>query len=208
MPGDGLVAARRIAENAPQVNIVMLTASEADDDIMAALRGGAKGYVLKGVGSATLTEILQGIAKGESYVSPSLAARLLMEMRNREAGDTPEDPLSTLTRREEEILRLVADGLSNKEVGLKLDLQEKTVKHHMTRILNKLHVRNRRRPRCCSGRRRRDSGRASRFSPPRRTSLSAECAHSSKILVGCSTPDHGPAGRVLQLEHPVPRSLP
>ena len=143
MPGDGLVAARRIAESAPHVSIVMLTASEADDDIMAALRGGAKGYVLKGVGSATLTEILQGIAKGESYVSPSLAARLLMEMRNREAGDTPEDPLSTLTRREEEILRLVADGLSNKEVGLKLDLQEKTVKHHMTRILSKLHVRNR-----------------------------------------------------------------
>jgi DNA-binding NarL/FixJ family response regulator len=53
------------------------------------------------------------------------------------------DPLADLTRREEQILRLVADGLSNKEVGLKLDLQEKTVKHHMTRILNKLHVRNR-----------------------------------------------------------------
>jgi two-component system nitrate/nitrite response regulator NarL len=144
MPGGGITAARRIAELAPSVKVVMLTVSEADDDIMAALDAGAKGYVLKGVGSAALAEILQGIARGESYVSPALAARLLAEMRIREPrGGRPDDPLSRLTRREEEILRLVATGMSNKEVGLKLDLQEKTVKHHMTRILNKLHVRNR-----------------------------------------------------------------
>jgi DNA-binding NarL/FixJ family response regulator len=144
MPGDGLIAARQIAELAPAVKIVMLTVSEADDDIMAALEAGAKGYVLKGVGSAALTEILQGVARGESYVSPSLAARLLTELRIREPrGGRPDDPLARLTHREEEILRLVAKGMSNKEVGLRLDLQEKTVKHHMTRILTKLHVRNR-----------------------------------------------------------------
>jgi len=142
MPGGGLDAARRIGAAAPDVRIVVLTVSEADDDIMAALRAGAKGYVLKGVGSATLVEILQGVANGESYVSPSLAARLLTEMRA-PGGAAPDDPLSRLTPREEEILRLVAKGMSNKEVGLKLDLQEKTVKHHMTRILNKLQVRNR-----------------------------------------------------------------
>jgi DNA-binding NarL/FixJ family response regulator len=142
MPGGGLEAARRIGETAPDVRIVVLTVSEADDDIMAALRAGAKGYVLKGVGSAALADILQGVANGESYVSPSLAARLLTEMRT-PGGAAPDDPLSRLTPREEEILRLVARGMSNKEVGLKLDLQEKTVKHHMTRILNKLHVRNR-----------------------------------------------------------------
>jgi two-component system, NarL family, nitrate/nitrite response regulator NarL len=143
MPGGGLSAAGQIAEGAPQTKIVMLTVSEYDEDIVAALKAGAKGYVLKGVGSATLTEILRGIAQGESYVSPSLAARLLIEMRNRQPGHGEDDPLSSLTRREEEILRLVAVGRSNKEVGLKLDLQEKTVKHHMTRILSKLHVKNR-----------------------------------------------------------------
>ena len=143
MPGDGLAAARRVNESAPEVRIVMLTVSEAGDDIMAALKEGAKGYILKGIGSSMLADILRAIANGESYVSPSLAARLLVEMRNREAGEPAEDPLSSLSRREEEILRLVAVGLSNKEVGLKLDLQEKTVKHHMTRILNKLRVRNR-----------------------------------------------------------------
>jgi two-component system nitrate/nitrite response regulator NarL len=143
MPGDGLAAARRVNESAPEVRIVMLTVSEAGDDIMAALKEGAKGYILKGIGSSMLADILCAIANGESYVSPSLAARLLVEMRNREAGEPAEDPLSSLSRREEEILRLVAVGLSNKEVGLKLDLQEKTVKHHMTRILNKLRVRNR-----------------------------------------------------------------
>jgi DNA-binding NarL/FixJ family response regulator len=141
MPGSGLFAARSIGERVPEVKVVVLTVSEAGDDIMEALRAGARGYVLKGVGSAALVEILSNIARGESYVSPSLAARLLTEMRIGRAND--KDPLADLTRREEQILRLVADGLSNKEVGLKLDLQEKTVKHHMTRILNKLHVRNR-----------------------------------------------------------------
>lgn len=143
MPGGGIEAAGRIAQNAPDVKVVVLTVSEASDDIMAALKAGAKGYVLKGVGSAALVEILQGIVKGESYVSPALAARLLTEMRLRPPPTGAEDPLSKLTAREEQILRLVAQGMSNKEVGRKLDLQEKTVKHHMTRILEKLQVRNR-----------------------------------------------------------------
>ena len=144
MPGHGLTAAERIHAAAPEIAIVVLTVSEADDDILAALKAGAKGYVLKGVGSAALVDILESVANGDSYVSPSLAARLLTEMRKAGAQSTvAADPLSTLTPREEEILRLVARGLSNKEVALQLDLQEKTVKHHMTRILNKLHVRNR-----------------------------------------------------------------
>lgn len=142
MPGGGIHAVARIVEAAPDVNVVVLTASEADEDIMAALRAGARGYVLKGVSAATLVEIVEGAAKGESYVAPALAARLLTTLRSGgDRGDT--DPLSTLTQREEEILRLVASGLSNKEVGLRLDLQEKTVKHHMTRVLSKLNVRNR-----------------------------------------------------------------
>jgi two-component system, NarL family, nitrate/nitrite response regulator NarL len=144
MPGGGLAAARRLAVSAPEVKIVVLTASEADDDIMAALQAGAKGYVLKGVGSAALSEILTGIAAGESYVPPALAARLLTEMRGGVAKATnAENPLDRLSPREEDILQLVATGLSNKEVAIRFDLQEKTVKHHMTRILQKLQVRNR-----------------------------------------------------------------
>lgn len=142
MPGGGVSAAQRIAERLPDTKIVILTVSEADEDIMAALRAGASGYVLKGVGAASLVEILQGIANGESYVSPSLAGRLLLEMKDRTAR-AEEKPLAGLTQRETQILRLVAEGLSNKEIARRLDLQEKTVKHHMTRVLNKLHVRNR-----------------------------------------------------------------
>ncbi|HEX9905930.1 MAG TPA: response regulator transcription factor [Propylenella sp.] len=143
MPGGGLSAAREIAAIAPGARIVVLTVSEDDDNVLQALQAGAKGYVLKGVGSTALVEILKGIAKGESYVSPSLAARILTEMRGREPNRPQDNPLAALTAREEEILRLVATGQSNKQVALSLDLQEKTIKHHMTRILSKLQVRNR-----------------------------------------------------------------
>ena len=78
---------------------------------------------------------------GESHVTPALAARMLTRMHRPPA--TPPDPLAALTAREEEILRLVSSGLSNKEVARRLDLQERTVKHHMTQILQKLHLRNR-----------------------------------------------------------------
>jgi two-component system nitrate/nitrite response regulator NarL len=144
MPGNGVEAARQIAASVPGVNIAMLTVSEADDDIMSALQAGAKGYILKGVSADELAGIVAGIASGESYVSPGLAARLLVSMRARPAPARAADtPLATLTAREEQILKLVAQGLSNKEVGRKLDLQEKTVKHYMTSILQKLNARNR-----------------------------------------------------------------
>jgi two-component system, NarL family, nitrate/nitrite response regulator NarL len=143
MPGSGLEAVRRIAGASPGVRIVVLTASENDDDVMAALAAGAKGYVLKGVGSESLVEVLDAVMRGESYVPPSLAARMLAAMRQPASRSAGSDRLARLTEREDEILRLVASGLSNKEVGLRLDLQEKTVKHHMTSILGKLNVRNR-----------------------------------------------------------------
>lgn len=143
MPGSGIVAAQRICAHNPEIKVVMLTVSEAGDDIMAALKAGANGYVLKGVGSAELGNILSGIMAGESYVSPSLAARLWVELRERAPEPQSGDLLATLTEREDEILRLVAKGLSNKQVAIDLDIQEKTVKHHMTSILNKLKVRNR-----------------------------------------------------------------
>ena len=144
MPGSGLTAAQRIAEAFPAVKIVMLTVSEQDDDVHAALKAGALGYVLKGIGGADLIKVVRDVANGSAYVSPALAARLL-----KDAGDPvaeaarPASLLEALTGREREILELVADGKSNKEVARTLDLQEKTVKHYMTNILKKLQVRNR-----------------------------------------------------------------
>jgi len=142
MPGGGIAAARRVRASSPGTKIAMLTVSEAEDDVMEALKAGATGYILKGVSADELMSTLRELAAGRSYVSPTLAARLLTAMRTPK-DQKPDDLLEQLTKREVNILRLVAQGLSNKEVGRALDLQEKTVKHYMTAILQKLHVRNR-----------------------------------------------------------------
>lgn len=143
MPGNGIEAAGEIARRCPETRIVMLTASEVEDDIMKALAAGASGYIVKGVGAEDFVSALRAIARGESYVSPGLAARLLVAMRTPGPPQADASPFDTLTAREEQILKLVSQGLSNKEVGRGLDLQEKTVKHYMTTILQKLQARNR-----------------------------------------------------------------
>lgn len=143
MPGSGLSAAAEIGLRHPAVGIVMLTVSEADDDLLAALKAGARGYVLKGVSADELIDVLSRVADGASYVSPALAARVLSAMQARGARAQADRDAEDLSAREEEILKLVALGLSNKEIGLRLALQEKTVKHYMTNILAKLQVRNR-----------------------------------------------------------------
>jgi two-component system, NarL family, nitrate/nitrite response regulator NarL len=143
MPGSGIEAARRIAALGTATKIVMLTVSERDEDVMEALKAGAHGYVLKGVGASELLDIVRTVASGGSFVSPTLAARLLQAMQKPDRRGLSGDRLSSLARREEQILELVAKGLSNKEVARELDLQEKTIKHYMTSILQKLHVRNR-----------------------------------------------------------------
>lgn len=144
MPGGGIEAARQIAIACPVVKIIMLTVSEHDDDVISALQAGARGYILKGVGGSELVEIIRTVEQGESYVSPNLAARLLAATQQTDhANRQAHDPLSELTMREEQVLKFVSSGLSNKEVGRELNIQEKTVKHYMTNILQKLHVRNR-----------------------------------------------------------------
>ena len=145
IPGGGLNAARTIATTLPVTKIVMLTASEAEEDVLTALKSGARGYILKGVSSRELVKIVRDVQAGEAYVTPSLAASLLSEMKN---GPSPSarpatHPLDELTERESQILERVAAGLSNKEIAQQLFLSEKTVKHYMTNILNKLQVRNR-----------------------------------------------------------------
>ncbi len=142
MPGGGLEALKQLVKKQPDTKVIMLTVSESDSDVLTALNSGASGYVLKGVSGAQLIEIVTSVAAGGSYVSPALAARVLVAMQ--EGGSDPKrSVVEDLTRREEQILRLVSKGKSNKEVAIELDLQEKTIKHHMTSILQKLKVRNR-----------------------------------------------------------------
>lgn len=143
MPGGGLNAIEPILSRHPAQKILLLTVSEKTEDVATALNSGVKGYVLKGVGSRALAEILRAVAAGESYVSPSLSAQLLSDLSARSGLPPRTNPLATLTEREREILALVASGLSNKHIALRLDLQEKTVKHHMTRVFAKLGVSNR-----------------------------------------------------------------
>jgi len=140
--GGGLAALRQIMTMDKPPKVAMLTASEEDDVVMQALKAGALGYILKGVGSRDLVAVVKDLANGQSYVSPALAGRILNAMRSGAAARAA-NPIDDLSKREEDILRLVAEGKSNKEVGLALELQEKTVKHYMTSILQKLHVRNR-----------------------------------------------------------------
>jgi two-component system, NarL family, nitrate/nitrite response regulator NarL len=144
MPGGGLEAARIVAEEFPVTRIVVLTSSEEDDHLIGALKIGARAYILKGVAARELLRILRAVWAGESYVPPILAASLLLEMReaHSQQKESP-SPLDELTPRERQILEGLAAGLSNKEIGEQLFLSEKTVKHYMTNILQKLQVRNR-----------------------------------------------------------------
>lgn len=141
--GGGIGALKRIMALDAPPRVAMLTASEADDDLLQAIKLGAMGYILKGVGAGELVELVRDLHAGRSYVSPGLAGRLLVAMRRREPAAPEPSPLDDLSKREEEILKLVALGKSNREVGEALDLQEKTIKHYMTSILEKLQVRNR-----------------------------------------------------------------
>ena len=145
MPGGGLNAAQIIANDCPVTKIVILTASEEDDHLISALKIGASAFILKGVAARELLRILRAVADGESYVPPALAASLLLDMHDPRplSNQQPANLINNLTDREREILESLAGGLSNKEIGEKLFLSEKTVKHYMTNILQKLQVRNR-----------------------------------------------------------------
>jgi DNA-binding NarL/FixJ family response regulator len=139
MPGGGLKAAQAITAACPATRVVMLTVSEDEDDLLAAMKAGASGYVLKGAGASELIGVLRAVHAGEVYVAPALAWGMLREL----SRPRPSDPFDELTAREREVLELVAQGLSNQEIGERLSLAEKTIKHYMTNILGKLQVRSR-----------------------------------------------------------------
>jgi two-component system, NarL family, nitrate/nitrite response regulator NarL len=143
MPGGGLNAISPILERHPCQNIVMLTVSELTDDVTQALKSGAKGYVLKGVGYQVLAQILRTVVGGESYISPTLSARVVSDLSSRSIAPVTDNPVAELNTKQKQILTLVASGLSNKRIALQLGVHEKTVKHHMTRIMAKLHAANR-----------------------------------------------------------------
>jgi two-component system nitrate/nitrite response regulator NarL len=138
MPGGGLNAAREITTACPATRVVMLTVSEDEDDLLAAMKAGASGYVLKGAGATELIGVIRSVHAGQVYVAPALAWGLLREMSKPRTS-----PLDELTVREREVLELVASGLGNQEIGDRLGLAEKTIKHYMTNILGKLQVRSR-----------------------------------------------------------------
>lgn len=140
MPGwGGLLTAEKITTACPATKIVMLTVSEDEDKLLAAFKAGARGYVLKGVSARELANVVRGAAHGEVYVSPSLAAGILVALSRGHSAD----PLEELTERESAILTLVGQGLTNREIGARLHLSEKTIKHYITNILQKLQVRSR-----------------------------------------------------------------
>ena len=141
--GGGIAAARAVAAAVPATRIIMLTASVDEDDLAAAMAAGARGYILKGVAARELVAIIRKVHAGEGYVAPALAASLLAGLGGPRPSAPPPDPLAALTERERQILDQVAAGLSNKEVAAQLHLSEKTVKHYMTIIMEKLGVRNR-----------------------------------------------------------------
>jgi len=141
LPGGGVEAATSVARDCPDVRTIVLTVSENAQDVVAALAAGVRGYILKGSSGAELIETVHAVVRGNSYVAPTLAARILIKQRQigAVATDNPHD----LTFREAEIFALVSQGLSNKEVAKRLRCTDRTVKHHMTNIMQKLNVRNR-----------------------------------------------------------------
>ena len=147
MPGGGgLEATRRLAAVAPEVAIVMLTASEGVDDLFAAIKAGARGYLLKNLESPELRGMLEAVARGEAAITPAIAGRILSELARPEPA--PVDPATNrdpdrLTDRELDVLRQVVAGLRNKEIAAQLGISENTVKFHLRNILDKLHAQNR-----------------------------------------------------------------
>ena len=140
----GLEATRQILSALPQTKILMLSMSEDEDAMFEAVRSGAHGYLLKTAEPAELFEGLRGVVRGEAPLSSGLAVKLLREFaRQAHEPPVPAQPRDALSPREKEILTLVADGKSNKEIATAIGIAENTVKNCVKTILEKLHLENR-----------------------------------------------------------------
>ncbi len=148
MPGmDGLEATKRIKEALPEVTVVVLTVRDEDEKLFTALKNGAQGYLLKNIRSAEMLEMLRGAMRKEAAISPALAGRMLEEFRRLSSlapRSDESEAIEKLTLREQEVLGLVAEGATDKEIAVRLSLSLHTVKSHMRNILAKLQVNSRR----------------------------------------------------------------
>lgn len=146
MPGGcGIHACRAIRETSPSTRIIMITTSDDERDLVESIRAGATGYLLKDVPPEQVVEGIRAVHAGQSLLSPSLASTLLDEFANilRKGSEQPAVPAPHLTGRELEVLRLVAQGLGNREIAKELFISENTVKNHVRNILDKLQMHSR-----------------------------------------------------------------
>jgi DNA-binding NarL/FixJ family response regulator len=140
---NGLAATRLITTELPDIAVVVLTASEEDDDLFEAVKSGAQGYLQKDLEADRFFALLEGVTRGEPALTPNLARKLLGAFAN-PPKDDPETPGHTLTEREREVLDLLVQGVtSNRDLAARLFVSENTVKYHLRNILDKLHVENR-----------------------------------------------------------------
>lgn len=141
----GIDAARRIRDALPSTRILMLTVSDEEDDLYEAIKAGANGYLLKEISVEEVAEAIRAVVQGQSLISPSMASKLLNEFNSlaKRAAQREPYPAPALTGRELEVLKLVARGMSNKEVADHLFISENTVKNHVRNILEKLHLHSR-----------------------------------------------------------------
>jgi len=139
---DGLTAVKEIKAMRPEIDIIMLTVSDSDENLFQAIKYGAKGYLLKDLEPDQLYHMLDGIRQGEAPISGIMAARILQELSQ---PDLPpaDETAEALTKREIEVLQEVATGASNKAIAEQLNITEHTVKIHLRSILQKLHLNNR-----------------------------------------------------------------
>jgi DNA-binding NarL/FixJ family response regulator len=143
MPGcDGVEATYRIKQELPDTIVIMLTVRDEDEKLFQAIKSGAQGYLLKSIRSSELLSMLRGAARGDAAITPALGGRMLDEFRrlSKRTSSIPEEEIVSLTRREQEVLSLAAEGQSDQEIADRLTVSIHTVKTHMRNILNKLHL--------------------------------------------------------------------
>ncbi len=144
---NGLEATRLINAEMPDIKIVMLTVSADEEDLFEAIKSGASGYLLKNLEAEKFFELLSGVARGEAPISQDMAAKILQEFAHQaqkvDANPVVEKDKNSLSTRQIEVLQLVAQGRLYKEIAFSLFISERTVKYHMSEILQKLHLRNR-----------------------------------------------------------------
>lgn len=135
---NGIEATRRIVETSPHVGVLVLTMNEDDDAVFAAMRAGARGYLLKGSKQAEILHAIQAVGSGEAVFGPAIARRLIEYFSSSPSG--PPQAFPQLTTREREVLELIAQGESNAAIARRFTLSQKTVRNHVSNIFNKLQV--------------------------------------------------------------------